>query len=104
MTGDYSPPGFQGAVNTYEDGAVIPTTNNKCQVDGGTIDPLSSTNLGAGDMSYGFDADGRQASGYGSWSGEFCKGEGQCNPQSLDGSYTRTYDAENHLIGQKYKT
>lgn len=64
----------------------------------GTMD-----NSGANYTNDSYDADGRQNSATSTMSGTTCVAD-TCDPWSVSGTYTKQYDAENHLIGQAYSS
>src|SRR5579884_570548 len=73
-----------------------------------TFNALTGLTVASGDLSangtqFIYDNAGRQSSATTTMSGQNCAG-GTCEPWSDSGSYTKQYDAENHLIGQTYST
>ncbi|MCL5258399.1 MAG: DUF6531 domain-containing protein [Firmicutes bacterium] len=108
--------GYAGMQQTDANGYMVPisygpldSSGNTCGwTDSGQIfdartaaDTGSNSPNGSNDVYYTFDAAGRQTSASQNYFGTFTCGDTQCTV-SGSGSFTKQYDAENHLLGQTY--
>jgi YD repeat-containing protein len=97
---------WQGVQQKIADGFPAPLSwdSSKCVWDSKTgFNVLSGLTGGGNGTGYYYDAAGRQNQATATMSGQYCKAD-TCDPWTESGSYTKQYDAENHLIGQTFST